>query len=290
MNVAPLGPDDVDAVTAVWRAAQEHDDGDAEVTRADVVGCLGRPSLVLERDTVGVRDGGALVGFAMQVGRLTFAQVAPSFRGRGIGTWLLEWTQQAARATGAAATAQAVSAQAHDAIALLESHGYTRRWDDWMFEIALDAEPPAPVLPPGYAIRTFEPGRDERTVHALIERAFSEWPDYHALSFEDWRAMALERPGFTPALLSVLVQDAVVGAVLMVDDEGEGWIEQLAVAREHRGRGLGGALLQHAFRSAWDRGSRRCGLATDERTGARALYEHVGMEVRRTFHEYVKPL
>jgi hypothetical protein len=33
-----------------------------------------------------------------------------------------------------------------------------------------------------------------------------------------------------------------------------------------------------------------CGLGTDSRTGARGLYEHVGMRVRKTYYEYVKLL
>jgi mycothiol synthase len=64
----------------------------------------------------------------------------------------------------------------------------------------------------------------------------------------------------------------------------------LAVAREHRGRGLARALLAHAFGLTWRRGGHRCGLGTDSRTGARGLYEHVGMHVRKTYGEYVKRL
>ena len=37
-------------------------------------------------------------------------------------------------------------------------------------------------------------------------------------------------------------------------------------------------------------GLRRCGLGTDARTGARALYEHVGMRVSHTGWDYKKPL
>jgi len=67
-------------------------------------------------------------------------------------------------------------------------------------------------------------------------------------------------------------------------------VDQLGVAREHRGRGLARALLAHAFRTTWQRGGRHCGLATDARTGARGLYEHVGMRVRKTYGEFVKQL
>ena len=98
-------------------------------------------------------------------------------------------------------------------------------------------------------------------------------------------------PGFEPSLLALAVRgDEVAGALLLVVEEDEGWVDQLAVAREHRGRGLARALLQHAFGETWRRGLRRAGLSTDSRTGARGLYEHVGMHVRKTYTEFAKPL
>jgi ribosomal protein S18 acetylase RimI-like enzyme len=176
-------------------------------------------------------------------------------------------------------------------MALLEAEGYERRWEEWWFDIALDAEPSAPVLPAGHAIRSTVPGRDERAAFDLIERAFSEFPERPPRPFDDWAATELGRPGFAPDLLALAVRgDDVVGAVLVTFDEGEGFVEQLAVAREHRGRGLARALLQQAFGVTWRRGGRTCGLATDSRTGARRLYEHVGMRVRKTYYEYVKLL
>jgi mycothiol synthase len=291
LRSAPLGPGDREEIAAVWRACEEHDDGRAEFAEADVVAIFARPSLEPARDSVGVRDGGALVAFGLQLApRFTFVHVLPAFRGRGIGTWLLRWSQDAARAIGARTTAQDISDGERGAIALLERDGYVRRWDSWAFEIALEAAPPAPLLPAGYSIRDFAPG-DERPVHGVIQRAFGEWPDHEPQPYGDWAAMVFERPDFEPALLGVAVHDdSVIGAVLLIDDGIEGWVDQLAVAREHRGRGLGVALLMHAFGRTWARGRRTCGLGTDSRTGARGLYEKVGMRVRQTFGEYAKEL
>ena len=124
----------------------------------------------------------------------------------------------------------------------------------------------------------------------MIDRAFSEWPDRDGSSFEDWSASTLGRPGFEPSLLAGRARRRGRGALLLVVEEDEGWVDQLAVAREHRGRGLARALLQHAFGETWRRGLRRAGLSTDSRTGARGLYEHVGMHVRKTYTEFAKPL
>src|SRR5919204_32725 len=70
----------------------------------------------------------------------------------------------------------------------------------------------------------------------------------------------------------------------------EGWVQQLAVKRSYRGRGLGGALLQAAFREFYRRGLKTAGLSTESRTGARGVYEHVGMKVTRSFKRYSKDL
>jgi len=292
LRAAPLTAGDAAELTAVARACEEHDTGTAEWTEADAIAIAGRPTLDFARDSVGVRDGGALIAFGLQLGvRLTFVHVLPAYRGRGIGTWLLRWSQDAARAIGASVTAQEIAVTEHEAIALLEANGYRKRWEAWAFEITLEREPPAPVLPAGYAIRDFVPGRDERVAFDVIQRAFSEWPEYEPGTFDDWVATSLGRPGFVPALLGLVERDGeVVGAVLVIEQDGLGWIEQLAVAREQRGTGLGRALLVHAFRTTWRRGGRRCGLGTDERTGARGLYERVGMHVRKTYAEYGKSL
>jgi mycothiol synthase len=287
----PLGPADLDEVLAVWVACEEHDDGAAEVSRADLVAMTGRPSFDFARDTAGVREDGALVAFGAQIGkRLTFAHVLPGARGRGNGAWLLGWAEGAARAIGASACSQSLSEHDAAARALLGAHGYEERWEEWSFTLALDAEPESPALPAGYAIRPFGPG-DERAAYDVIDRAFAEWPDREGGSFEDWSASSLGRPGFEPSLLALAVRgDEVAGALLLVIEAGEGWVDQLAVARQHRGRGLARALLQHAFAETWRRGLRRAGLATDSRTGARGLYEHLGMHVRKTFGEFTKPL
>jgi len=291
ITTGPLGPGDLDAVLAVWIACEEHDDGAAEVSRDDLVAMIGRPSFDFARDSFGIREDGALVAFGVQIGtRLTFAFVHPAARGRGLGTWLLGWAEAAAREVGARACTQSLSEPDAGARALLAAHGYEPRWEDRFFALDLAAEPAPPALPPGYAIRPLGAG-DERAAYDVIDRAFSEWPDRDGSSFDDWSASTLGRPAFEPSLLTLAVRgDEVAGALVLVVEEDEGWVDQLAVAREHRGRGLARALLQHAFGETWRRGMRRTGLSTDSRTGARGLYEHVGMHVRKTYTEFAKPL
>jgi ribosomal protein S18 acetylase RimI-like enzyme len=292
LSTAPLTPEDAADVARVWRACELHDDGEALFTEEDFVAVAQRPSMDLESHTVAVRDGGAIVAFGLLLGeRDVFVHVLPSHRGRGIGSRLLRWTQEAGRAAGNARSCQRLSEHEHAARALLEADGYARSWEDWMFDIELQREPDPPLLPPGYAIRGFVPGRDDRDVFRVIEEAFAEWPDTERAKFEDWAAQALGRPGFVPEHIGIVARgEAPVGATLLIDEDGKLWVAQLAVAREHRGRGLGRALLAHAFAIAWRSGRSHVGLATDARTGARGLYEHVGMRVTRTAWEYAKLL
>jgi GNAT superfamily N-acetyltransferase len=290
---APLTLGDADAVTDLWRACELHDTGEAVFTRADFVVIAQLPSRDLERESVGLRTGGELVAVGMvDDERHAHVQVLPAWRGRGIGGWLLRWTQLAGRAAGFRETGQTVADARADVAALLRADGYTPRWESWVFEIEIARDPGPPPLPPGYAIRPAVPGGDdERAAHRVVDDAFGEWPDRRPWPFDDWRAETVLRPGFAPGDLVLLEHDgAAVGVAVMFADPGELWIDQVAVARAHRGRGLARALLMHAFGVAWRRGLRSCGLSTDARTGARGLYEHVGMRVRRSFTQYARAL
>jgi GNAT superfamily N-acetyltransferase len=171
------------------------------------------------------------------------------------------------------------------AIALLEGNGYVQRWTSWILEIALAGPPAPPVVDAPYRLRDYDPGRYARAAYPECEGAYSERPDRDPETFEDWAAQTLRRPGFVPEQLLLAVRDAdddVVGALVLVDDD-EPFVDQLAVARGHRGRGLARAMLQRAFGIGWERGRRSCVLATDTRTGALGLYEHVGMTPRGTY-------
>jgi mycothiol synthase len=293
LTTGPLTREDSAAVAHVWRTSEIHDDGEALFTEEDFVVACERPSMDLERHTIGVRGGGELVALAMLFGeRGVFAYVLPSHRGRGIGAWLLRWSEQAARAAGHGRACQSLSENEHAARALLAAAGYEQSWEDWIFDIELAAEPVPPRPPEGYAMREFARGRDDRAVYDVIDKAFAEWPDPDLeATFEDWLAETFARPSFSPEHIATVVYgDVVVGTAVMIRDEGALWVAQLAVDCGHRGRGLARALLLQSFATAWRAGLRHVGLATDSRTGARGLYEHVGMRVTRTLHEYEKRL
>jgi mycothiol synthase len=280
---------DAQAVVDVLRADEAVGVGEAITALADVLGDWRRPSMDLAEDGVVVLLGEEVVGYAEQFEGRSYVGVHPSAHGRGIGTALAAWTEASARARRQPRVGQTI-ADAHGAAAdLLRARGYEPRWDSWLFSIPLTgagAGPPAaPALPPGCELRPLRRPEEDRVVHDLIETAFSDWPDRESgWAFEDWAAAYLDREGRDAELTLVVVEgEAVIGAALCVEEGDEGWVEQLAVAREHRGRGLGRALLEASFATFARRGRTSAGLSTDSRTGARTLYEHVGMHVTSTW-------
>jgi mycothiol synthase len=270
-------------------------DGQAEVDPDDLVSDLARPALDLARDTVLLHDPpGELVGWAhVFKGTRAEADVRPQHRGRGLGTWLLRWTEARARETGAEKVGQTVTDHNRAAAELFRAHGYEPKDTAWILSIALDAQPPVPDPPGAITVRSYQPGRDDEAAHRLIDEAFCEWPDRDPVPFDDWAAVVIRRETFAPALSGLAFDgDRLVGAALAPDyrDEHEGYVHQLAVHRDYRERGIARALLHHTFAGFHRTGRRAVCLSTNSYTGALSLYERVGMRIRRSYTHYEKRL
>lgn len=327
-TAAPLCHEDAAAVTELMAACEEHDIGEVQIELEDVVGDWQRPSFDLATQSVGVRDRtGRLVAYAeVYQARRAEAYVLPGERGRGIGAALMTWTWRLAADLGGALVGQTVPEKAGSAVGLLRAHGYRTLWTSWILELppgtdlsstlaesrsesqtGTRADPglarPAPV------IRPMASGRDAHAAYRVVEDAFGEWPDRDPVSFEDWSAVVLERPGFEPWQLLLATEPAasgagrtqgpevpehddgdVVGVCFVVPSRDTGWVQYLAVRRDRRGRGLARALLLRAFGEAQARGMPRAELATDSRTGALDLYLHVGMRVKQSFVHLARDL
>jgi ribosomal protein S18 acetylase RimI-like enzyme len=88
------------------------------------------------------------------------------------------------------------------------------------------------------------------------------------------------------------VAGALVGRIGRGADPDAGTVEELAVRRPWRERGLGMALLRAAFREFRERGCRRAVLVVDSEspTGATRLYERAGMRVEIAWDRWEKEL
>lgn len=283
---------DLDAVVSVIAASEEATQGVVDVTAEDVRSDWARPSFDLSSDAIVVTDAGRIVAYAEVFSGRAWVHVHPDHGRRGIGAAVLGWTESRARELGSEKVGQTVPDPNARAADLLSSNGYRVRWETWVFQKELDTEPAEPRLPDGITLRTFDQERDARATYELIDTAFSDWPDRDpGFGFDDWVASFLSREDFDPSLtFFVEDDDELVGVALCLAYDDEGWVQQLAVKRSHRGRGLGRALLQAAFREFHRRGLKTAGLSTESRTGARGVYEHVGMRVIRSYKRYSRNL
>ena len=132
-------------------------------------------------------------------------------------------------------------------------------------------------------VRAVAPG-DAAAAHVVVEDAFDDWQPRRK-SYEEWAALMIDRSSFAPQLSPLaFAGDELVGAVLCLDlpDSDEGYVEQLAVRRDHRGKGIAKTLLAVARQGFYRQGKRNLTLWTHSDTGALAMYERLGMTVRRS--------
>jgi len=268
-----------------------YDDGTVEIDLSDLKAELRQPDFHVATMSVGVFAAHRLVAYAKVFQGRAEALVHPQHRGRGIGAALMRWTWATARMEGRVRVGQTISVNEKSAEALFRSNGYEYGHTSWILDIELAGPPRPPVLPASYRFRSFQPGQDGREVFLLIDRAFQEWRGLSSESqgFENWAASVLQK--VAPELVVVIDDGSRIRGTAIGHDygpEAEGWIEQIAVERTHRGQGLGRALLEECFRRFYALGRRRCGVSTDSRTGALGLYEHAGMSVRRTYTRWIK--
>jgi len=287
----PATMEDAEAVCAIIAASELHHMGVANIDVDDVLADYAGAT-DLARDSLLVFESDRLVAeMLVQNGRYANGSVHPDVEGRGIGTAILHWSREIAHTQGGAVVGGTVPDENRPAKELFLANGYEPYWESWILQVRHEAEPTPPSLPEGVVIRPFEPG-EEVTVHRVIDDAFAGWKSRPPIPYEEWRAWALGRRGFEPWMLPVVVDGGeIVGTAFLIHYPNDtGWVQQIAVRADHRGRGLGRALLQHAFGEFFRRGEPLTGLSTDSRTGARTLYEHVAMRVSRSFTHYASKL
>lgn len=232
-------------------------------------------------------EGDELVAWAQVSEERADADVHPRARRRGIGSALVVWTEQRAlqRAPEGSAVriGQTVTEDLDGLQELFVARGYERLWDSWVLRLPVDIELEARPLPDGVAIRPFRPV-EEHAIYTIVDDAFNEWEGRESRPFEDWQANTTARSDFDPQLLLVAtVDDVLAGVVVGIHYPGEGWVDQVAVKKEFRNRGIARALLVAIFDEFRTRGESLLGLNTDSRTGALDLYFGIGMVVQHTF-------
>ena len=288
--------DEAQAVTDLVIACDIHDLGAPDFELDDLLTDWSMPGFDLSRDAVVVEEDGALAAYTVFIRNdYVDVYVSPARRDLGLGAKLLDWAERRAveRAGAGAVLGQVVNSTNDGARRLLEDRGYRPVRTYWRMSMPLDERPPPPAWPEGVLVRTFDQERDTRAVFALVQDAFADNERHTAESFEEWQAFMIDREAFEPGLWFIAESKGeIVGCVLCPNYEDEGWVRQLAVARDWRRRGLGTALLRQAMSEFSRRGRREIGLVVDSwnRTGAKDLYERAGMTVAREHVRYEKTL
>ncbi|MEO7021556.1 MAG: GNAT family N-acetyltransferase [Ktedonobacteraceae bacterium] len=229
--------------------------------------------------------------------------VHPTHKGRGLGATLLDLVD--ARALEVAADqpegtrlvlVNNIVASSAASRSLFEAYDYTLTRVFFTMQVALDKEPVPAVWPEGINVRVCDGGvEDIQRAYEVIEEGFQDHFAHTPRTFEEWQS-SMVREGFDPALWFLAMDgEQVAGAALcrVRDPEtGLGWVGQLAVLTPWRKRGLGNALLQHAFGVFYQRGLKHVGLGVDGEslTGAQRLYERAGMHVIWRMGRYEKEL
>jgi mycothiol synthase len=179
---------------------------------------------------------------------------------------------------------------------LVEADGWQPVRHSYQMRIELQDDLQEPAWPEGIAVRTMQPGEEERVYEANNVAFADDWY-FQQQPFERWRSDTFGREDFYPTLVWLAEDDGELAGFSanswhFSGDPRFGWVEILAVLPRWRRRGLATALLHQSFRDFRLRGARRVGLGVDAQntTGAVKLYERVGMQVARRNDTYEKRL
>jgi ribosomal protein S18 acetylase RimI-like enzyme len=210
-------------------------------------------------------------------------------------TELLDWAEARARERGSRLLSGGWMTQ-EPILRELKRRGFAQVRTSYRMAIELGTPTPDAVWPDGVEARTFEPG-DEQIFYDLHQETFQDSWEPIEETYDEWVHQFLVPEVLAPALWTLAVAGEEPAGFTVCHphavDGDLGWVRVLGVRRSFRGRGLGRALLLHAFTQFRRHGLARAGLGVDSKspTGANKLYESAGMHVSAQFaiHEKRAP-
>jgi ribosomal protein S18 acetylase RimI-like enzyme len=306
----PIDPSaDLADVLDLCVAVAMHEYGSPDVDERMIREAWNLPSMEIGRDTMFVLDAesrpAALAeyydGEAEHVAPFLFYRVRPDLADGAVADAALAWGLERGRqnlplAVPGARVAMVTGVASVNAgtIGALERNGWQRDRINWTMEVDLAvADLPPPDWPSGIEVRTADLEADAPAIHAVESDAFSDHYGYLAQPYDEWLHFRTRFMRAEPDLWFLAMDgDEIAGMALCsshrVGQPDLGWVSTLGVRRPWRKRGLGLAILRHAFRELAARGKPRAGLGVDSQslTGATRLYEKAGMRVVRQHFDY----
>ena len=277
---------------------------------AEVESVLTTPGLDLGHDALlVVAPGDELVGSMEVWGQEPFTTihldnyVHPSWRGHGIGTFVLDRSEERATQIAQAAPAgrrvvvrHSVWVGADASERFLHARGYRLVRFFRTLRATLEEPPTSASWPSGISVRTLADDEDLRPVYEAETEAFRDHWGTATHPYDVW-VHELRQDRFDPSLVYLAHDDAeIVGVATWqagtVDDPGAAYLATLSVRRAWRQRGIGTGLLREGLGELFRRGHRRITTIVDSAslTGADRLYERVGMRTETQFASYEKQL
>lgn len=305
LTVTELTDEHVPDITALVRAKELAYFERSETNEPEILGTLKAPDLDGSRGTTGVWEDGELVaamfafnGLEHERGLFLDTFIAPYARNR---QQLAQCLLRAGERYGETLSAPAGSFVKAESFAgdtevetSLSDRGYERH--RVYLRMRLDFEEPVgqPDPPAGLQVRGMTE-QDWDQVHHVITEAFKDHYDSHPLPLDLFQQdMANETSDRNRWRLVFDGSQCV--AVCIASHRfapgGLGYVENLAVLREYRGRGIARFLLQDAFARDSADGFTGTSLHCDATnpTGATALYRSVGMTEDHNYVAWRTPL
>jgi len=290
MDVLGVVQHEVEQQSVEWRTPRFDMDGDTRVVIGPDGGIVGYGE-VWDLDDPHVRP-------------YCWGRVDPAHCGLGIGSALLAWEEERGRQAIEQAPEEArvvlcssVSEKDAAGLQLIEDHGFREARRFWRMVIDMDSAPAPAPWPEGITVRAFDPETDlPATVQAVRESFRDHWGHVESPFEEElsrWRHWITEDEAFDPSLWFLAEQGEDIAGIVLCwpksyEDPQLGWINILGVVRAWRRRGIGRALLRHAFAEFYRRGKSKVGLVVDATslTGANRVYEMAGMKPVRVSISY----
>jgi mycothiol synthase len=273
-----LTGDDLPALQALFRRVLAADGGLPHAAGAQFL------RVRFAEGIAALADGVVVASAGYTVDRGGVGTVDPDWRGRGLGTRLLDYLAQ----RGGDALTVSTESLTDDADALFRRRGFRQTYGEDVMRIDLTAAAPADA-PLGVTLHEWSEALQPR-FFACWRGAFADRPGFPGWALRQWVDWVSD--DLVPQWTLLAARDGedvgfVVGAAGSTD---EGWITQVGVVPAARRAGLGAGLTAEALRRMRDDGRRSAGLDVNvNNPGAARVYARLGFARVGRRARYTRP-